>query len=90
MAANFKNYIIRGTEMFIYLFIIDFIIEMFLIKGNAKLTTVLGLHVESFITPDEQEVKLYLSQYSLIPYLLFLFFWTKFFKWQIVKFKLNI
>lgn len=80
MAANFKNYIIRGTEMFIYLFIIDFIIEMFLIKGNAKLTTVLGLHVESFITPDEQEVKLYLSQYSLIPYLLFLFFWTKFFK----------
>lgn len=81
MAANFKNYIIRGTEMFIYLFIIDFIIEMFLIKGNAKLTTVLGLHVESFITPDEQEVKLYLSQYSLIPYLLFLFFWTKFFKW---------
>lgn len=30
MAANFKNYIIRGTEMFIYLFIIDFIIEIFL------------------------------------------------------------
>ena len=79
MAANFKNYIIRGTEMFIYLFIIDFIIEMFLIKGNAKLTTVLGLHVESFITPDEQEVTLYLSQYSLIPYL---FFWTTFFKWK--------
>lgn len=68
MAANFKNYIIRGTEMFIYLFIIDFIIEMFLIKGNAKLTTVLGLHVESFITPDEQEVKLYLSQGSVAKF----------------------
>lgn len=82
MTANFKNYIIRGTEMFIYLFILDLIIEMFLIKGNGKLTTVLGLHVESFITPDEQEVTLYLSQYSLVPYLLFLFFWTKFFKWR--------
>ena len=68
MAANFKNYIIRGTEMFIYLFIIDFIIEMFLIKGNAKLTTVLGLHVESFITPDEQEVTLY----PLSTFLIFL------------------
>ena len=67
MTANFKNYIIRGTEMFIYLFILDLIIEMFLIKGNGKLTTVLGLHVESFITPDEQEVTLYLSQYSLVP-----------------------
>lgn len=82
MAENFKNYIIRGTEMFIYLFILDLIIEMFLIKGNGKITTVLGLHVESFITPDEQEITLYLSQYSLIPYLLFLFLWTKFFKWK--------
>jgi len=82
MAENFKNYIIRGTEMFIYLFILDLIIEMFLIKGNGKITTLLGLHVESFITPDEQEITLYLSQYSLIPYLLFLFLWTKFFKWK--------
>ncbi|MBF0702016.1 hypothetical protein IR074_09045 [Lactobacillus murinus] len=81
MAANFKNYIIRGTEMFSYLSILDFIIEMILIKGNGKLTTVLGLHVESFITLDEQELILYLTEYSLIPYLLFLFFWTKFFKW---------
>lgn len=82
MAENFKNYIIRGTEMFIYLFILDLIIEMFLIKGNGKFTTVLGLHVESFITLDEQELTLYLTEYSLIPYLLFLFLWTKFFKWK--------
>lgn len=81
MAVNFKNYIIRGTEMFSYLFILDFIIEMILIKGNGKIITVLGLHVESFITLDEQELILYLTEYSLIPYLLFLFFWTKFFKW---------
>lgn len=81
MAVNFKNYIIRGTEIFSYLFILDFIIEMILIKGNGKIITVLGLHVESFITLDEQELILYLTEYSLIPYLLFLFFWTKFFKW---------
>ncbi len=67
--------------MFSYLFILDFIIEMILIKGNGKIITVLGLHVESFITLDEQELILYLTEYSLIPYLLFLFFWTKFFKW---------
>lgn len=73
MTANFKKRIICGTEMFIYLFILDLVIEMFLIKGNGKITTVLGLHVESFITLDEQELTLYLTQDLLISYLLFLF-----------------
>lgn len=82
MTANLKKHGIRGTEMFIYLFILDLVIEMFLIKGNGKLTTVLGLHVESFSTLDEQESTLYLTQDLLIFYLLFLFFWTKFFKWK--------
>lgn len=80
MAANFKNYIIRGTEMFSYLSILDFIIEMILIKGNGKITTVLGLHVESFITLDEQELILYLTEYSLIPLSTFLIFLDKIFQ----------
>lgn len=80
MAANFKNYIIRGIEMFSYLSILDFIIEMILIKGNGKITTVLGLHVESFITLDEQELILYLTEYSLIPLSTFLIFLDKIFQ----------
>jgi len=66
--------------MFSYLSILDFIIEMILIKGNGKITTVLGLHVESFITLDEQELILYLTEYSLIPLSTFLIFLDKIFQ----------
>ena len=77
--SSFFKQVKIATVVFVAVFIIDFVIELFQINGSAVKTTLLGLRIKTSVNPAELFTTFALTLRVLISYLIFIVSWVSVF-----------